>query len=312
MIAFLLRRSVAGLLTLFAIASLSFFLTRLAPGSPFTSEKSMSAEVRRNWERKYGYDRPLAEQYFRTVAGYLRGDLGPSWTATGHDVGEVIWPAFRVSVRLGLIAFVLALLAGLSLGLVAAARQNGWPDHVASSIATAGICIPNFLLGPILVIVFFFGLKWVEPTGWPQDWSSWVELRKLLLPALTLAFVHVAYVSRLVRAGMLDVMHRDYIRTARAKGVGETAVYLRHGLKNGITPVLTYSGPMAAYLVTGSIVVEKIFAIPGLGTPFVNSALARDYGVIMGTVLAYSTLIILLNMLVDLCYGMLDPRVRVE
>ena len=211
-----------------------------------------------------------------------------------------------------MIAFIIALSTGLVLGIVGSARQNQWADYLSSSAATFGICVPNFLLGPLLVIVFSLMLHWFQPTGWPQDWMSWSELKKLVLPSITLAFVHIAYVSRLTRAGMLDVLHKEFIRTARAKGLSEREVVWIHALKNGITPALTYAGPMAAYLVTGSIVVEKVFAIPGLGTHFVTAATNRDASLVMGTILAYSTLLIVLNMVVDLLYGVLDPRVRVS
>jgi oligopeptide transport system permease protein len=312
MLAFLVRRSVAGVLTLAAIASLSFLITRFAPGSPFSSERGTSPDVRRALERKYGYDRPLGVQYAVMMGNYLRGDLGESIFHPGRDVGELVWPGFWVSVRLGACAFVIAAFGGLALGILGAARQNRWPDVAATSLATAGICIPNFLLGPLLVILFAFGLKWFQPTGWPASWTEAGELKKLVLPSVTLALVHVAYLSRLTRAGMLDVIHRDYIRTARAKGVPEGTVFLKHALKNGVTPALTYAGPMAAYLVTGSIVVEKVFALPGLGTHFVTSATNRDYPLLMGAILVYSTLSILFTIGVDLLYGVLDPRVRVD
>ena len=312
MVTFLVRRLWAGAITLLAIATLAFLVVRLSPGSPFTSEKNVSPEVRLNIERKYGLDKPLWRQYLTMMSLYLQGDLGPSYEKPGRDVAEFVWPGFAVSVRLGAVSFVIALGMGLALGIIAAARQNRWQDHSAMSAATLGISIPNFLLGPILVIIFSTWLAWLLPTGWPENWTSWSELNKLILPSITLAMTPVAYVARLTRAGMLDVMNRDYIRTARAKGLSERSVFLKHGLKNGITPALTYTGLMAAYLVTGSIVVEKIFAIPGLGTHFVNSALARDYGIIMGTVLVYSTLVILFNLIVDVGYAWLDPRVRVS
>lgn len=311
MLVFTLRRFVASVLTLFAIATLSFFICRFAKGSPFSTEKS-SSEVLRQKNRKYGLDKPLWTQYLVTMGNYSRGDLGLSFGKEGFEVSELVWPAFGASVRLGAIAFVVAILAGLALGLTASAGQNRWPDYLSMSAATAGICIPNFLLGPILVILFHNWLRWFDPTGWPSDWSSLAQLKTLVLPAATLAFAHVAYLSRLARAGMLDVLHRDFIRTARAKGLSEWSVFLKHGLKNGVTPALTYAGPMAAYIITGSVVVEKIFAIPGLGTHFVNSALNRDYGMLMAAILVYSTLIIFFNMVVDLTYGLLDPRVRVS
>lgn len=312
MTAFLLRRLVAGVITLFAIATLSFLVSRFAPGNPFSSEKNVPPAVRRNIERKYGLDRPLLEQYVKILGGYVRGDLGPSYQYPGRDVAEFVWPGFSVSVRLGAVAFLIAIIGGLMLGVTASAGQNRWPDYGSMSAATLGICVPNFLLGPLLQLAFCFWLTWFDPTGWPEGWTSWAELKKLVLPAFTLAFVHIAYVSRLTRAGMLDVMHKDFIRTARSKGLSEWSVFLKHGLKNGITPALTYAGPMAAFIVTGSVVVEKIFAIPGLGTHFVNSALNRDYSILMGAILIYSTLVIFFNLVVDVMYAVLDPRVRVS
>lgn len=312
MLSFLVRRAAAGVVVLWAVATITFFIIRFAPGSPFTSERNASPEVRLNQERKYGFDRPLHVQYAKNLLGLVSGDLGPSIRLQGRDVGDVIWPAFRNSARLGAIAFVLAIVLGTGLGILASAGQNRWPDYAASSMATLGICVPNFLLGPILVLLFYFVLGWLQPTGWPANWTTWSELRLAILPALTLAMVHVAYLSRLTRAGMLDVLRRDYIRTARAKGLSEPALFVTHALKNGITPALTYSGPMVAYLITGSIVVERIFAINGLGTHFITSATNRDYSLIMGTVLVYSVAVIALNTAVDLLYGFLDPRVRVQ
>jgi oligopeptide transport system permease protein len=312
MIGFLVKRFVAGVLTVFAIATLCFVISRFAPGSPITSEKQVLPEVKKNLERYYGLDKPLHIQYFQTLAGYLRGDLGPSFTYRDRSVNDLVWPAFKVSIVLGVCSFVIAILIGVPIGVLAAARHNKLADHLSMSVAVGGICIPNFLLGPLLVLLFSFVLSWFDPAGWPQDWSSPAELKKLVLPAFTLAFVHIAYISRLTRAGMLDVMNKDYIRTARAKGLDERTVVLKHGLKNGITPVVSYIGPMAALIITGSIVVEKVFEIPGLGQHFVKAALNRDYGLVMGTVLVYSTLVIAFNLIVDLMYGWLDPRVRVQ
>jgi oligopeptide transport system permease protein len=244
------------------------------------------------------------------LKGYATLDFGPSTLYRGRSVNEYIEPGFSKSIRLGLLAAAFAFLIGLPLGVFASSRQNRFGDHAAMSIATLGICIPNFLLGPLLVLLF--GLTWkVLPTGlWPEN-GSLKELSKLILPTITLAMVHIAYISRLGRAGMLDVMNKDFIRTARAKGLDEKAVYLRHGLKNGVTPVVSYAGPMVALVLTGSIVVEKVFAIPGLGQHFINGALNRDNNMIMGCVLVYSSLVIALNFLVDVAYGLLDPRVRV-
>jgi len=308
MLAFLTKRLAGGVLTLFMIATLCFFIIRFSPGSPFTSEKKLPPEVLRNLERKYGYDRPLGVQYLLAMKGYLTGNLG--WSIRyEREAEELLFPSFSTSLKLGGLAFAFSILFGVGIGILAAARQNRLPDYLSMSFALVGICIPNFLLGPILVMLFGLVLQWLPVAGWPEDWS-WGELSKLLLPTLSLSLVHLAYVSRLTRAGMLDVLHRDYIRTARAKGLGEGAVVLKHALKNGITPVLSYAGPMAAYVFTGSVVVEKIFNIPGMGQHFVDAALVRDQTLFMGAVLIYSTLVIVFNVLVDLGYSMLDPRVR--
>lgn len=312
MLAFTLRRLLQGLLTLWVVATLSFAVTRIAPGSPFTTERAVHPEVLRNFEAFYGLDQPVLVQYARTMARYARGDLGPSLYYRDLTCNDIVWPGLRKSAVLGALAAFLALAAGLPLGLVAAARQNRWPDTVAMSLSVVGICVPNFLLGPLLVLVFAVGLGWFPAALWPEDWTRLSELKKLVLPSVTLAMVHVAYVSRLARAGMLDVLHKDFIRTARAKGLPESAVFLRHGLKNGITPVVSYLGPMVAVLVTGSLVVESVFAIPGLGQHFVKSALNRDMNLIMACVLVYTAIVIVMNFAVDVLYGVLDPRVRVR
>ncbi len=310
MLAFTLRRLLGGALTLFAVATLSFAITRATPGSPFSTERSLHPEIIRNFEAYYGLDKPVLVQYARTMGRLLRGDLGPSMYYRDFSCNDIVWPGLRKSVVLGSIAAAGALAIGLPLGILAAARQNRWQDYGAMSLSIAGICIPNFLLGPLLVLLFTFGLGLLPPARWPED-GSLHELRKLVLPAWTLAMVHLAYVSRLARAGMLEVMNKDYIRTARAKGLSEWSVYLRHGLKNGITPVVSYVGPMVAVMVTGSLVVELVFAIPGLGQHFVKSAQNRDMNLIMACVLVYTALVIFMNFLVDLAYGLLDPRVRV-
>jgi len=312
-LAFLARRLLSGLLTLFVIATLCFAVIRLTPGSPFSTERGMSEQTLKNFERHFGLDKPWWVQYGRAMGGYLQGNLGPSMAYPDWvNVGDFVWPSFRTSLALGSLAATLAFLIGVPLGLLASARQNRWPDHLASSISILGICVPNFLLGPLLVLIFTFGLRWLPSAEWPRSWTDGKELLKLVMPAITLAMAHVAYIARLTRAGMLDVVSRDFIRTARAKGLSEGAVFLKHVLKNGITPVVSYAGPMIAVVLTGSIVVERIFFIPGLGKWFVESARNRDMNLIMACVLVYSTLIILLNMLVDLLYAWLDPRVRLD
>ena len=311
MAAFVLRRLLGGILTLFVVATLSFIISRKTPGSPFSSERSLHPEIIKNFEAYYGLDKPILEQYGRTMWRLLHGDLGPSMYYRDFSCNDIVWPGFRKSIVLGSIGAALAILVGLPLGVFASARQNRWPDHAAMSVSIGGICVPNFLLGPLLVLLFTFGLGWLPPARWPESGSP-RELLKLVMPAFTLAMVHIAYISRLARAGMLEVMGKDYIRTARAKGLSEWTVFLRHGLKNGITPVVSYVGPMIAVIVSGSLVVELIFALPGLGQHFVKSAQNRDMNLIMACVLVYTSLVIFMNFLVDLAYGLLDPRVRVN
>ena len=313
MLAFIARRALAGLLTLLIIATLCFLIIRITPGSPFSTERGMHPETLKNFEKHYGLDQPWWVQYGRAMKGYLRGRLGPSTAYPDWaEVGDFVWPSFRTSMVLGSLAAGFAFLLGVPLGLLASARQNRWPDHLATSVSVLGICVPNFLLGPLLVLIFTFGLHWLPSAEWPRSWTDGRELLKLILPAVTLAMAHVAYIARLTRAGMLDVVSRDFIRTARAKGLPEKAVFLKHVLKNGITPVVTYAGPMIAVVLTGSIVVERIFVIPGLGKHFIESARNRDMNLIMACVLVYSSLIIVLNTFVDLLYAFLDPRVRLD
>ncbi len=311
MIAFLARRLLVGALTLFVIATICFVMTRIAPGSPFTTERTVHPEIIKAYEAHYGLDRPIYVQYARAMWGYASGNLGPSMWYRDQSCNDIVWPSFRNSIILGMMSGILALLLGLSLGILAAARQNRPTDYVAMSVSLFGICVPNFLLGPLLVLLFTFVLGWLPSARWPEDWTKWSELRKLIMPVVTLAMVHVAYISRLARAGMLDVIHKDYVRTARAKGLSEGTVFLKHALKNGVTPVVSYVGPMVAFIITGSIVVEMIFALPGLGQHIVTSALNRDMPLIMACVLVVSALVILMNLLVDVVYGVLDPRVRV-
>jgi oligopeptide transport system permease protein len=309
MIEFILKRLAGGMLTLVVIATVCFFIIRFAPGNPFTGERKLPPEVLRNLERAYNLDKPLLVQYALRMKGYLSGDLGLSTKYLGKRVDELLFPSFGTSLQLGLLGFCFSLILGIPIGILAAAKQNRLPDYLSSSAALAGICVPNFLLGPLLVMAFSLTLHWLPVAGWPESFSG-EELSKLILPAVTLGAVHVAYVSRLTRAGMLDVLHKEYIRTARAKGVDERTVFLKHALKNGITPVLSYAGPMAAYIFTGSVVVEKIFNLPGMGQHFVDAALARDDAMVMGAVLIYSCLVIGFNVLVDVSYSLLDPRVR--
>lgn len=309
MLAFTLRRLLASLLTLYLIVTISFFIMRLAPGGPFDKERAMSDSERAAWEHEYGLDKPLLWQYADYVGGLVaRGDFKRSMKYYDYTVNELLAGGIGNSFRLGALAFVIAILGGVALGVVAAARKNRWPDMAAMSVSIFGVCVPAFIVGPLLIFVFskqFHAVAPTFPVTAPQavDW---------VLPAITLALLPMAYVARLTRGGLLDVLGKDYIRTARAKGLAERRVFLRHALKNGITPVVSYSGPMAAQILTGSLVVERVFNFPGMGQYFVNAALNRDYTMMLGVLIIYSTLLIVLNLIVDLSYGLLDPRVRVS
>ncbi len=301
-----LTRRLLSLVPLFlAIIVVSFFFMRLAPGGPFDMERALDPTVKAQIQARYGLDRPLPEQLWLYGKGLVRGDLGPSFRYPGWSVREIISQALPVSLTLGLCALLIALFTGIPLGVLAAVHRNRWPDHFATGFALLGICIPNFVLGPLLVLLFVFQLGWLPVGGFGTP-------SQLVLPAITLGAIRGAYIARLTRVGMIEVLSRDFIRTARAKGLTEPVVMTKHALRVAILPVLSYLGPATASILVGSVVVEKIFSIPGLGTFFVNSALNRDYTLAMGTVLLYSTLLIGLNLLVDLLYSVLDPRVELK
>jgi len=303
MIRYVARRFAEMVPVLFIIVTVVFFLVRLAPGGPFDAERVVSPEIRLNLERYYHLDRPLYQQYFEYLAQLTRGDLGPSFKNASYSVNELILLGFPVSLELGFYALLVALAIGLAAGITAATRPNSWRDYVSMSLSMGGICIPTFVLGPLLALVFSLWLGWLPVAGW--DGAAYK-----LLPSITLGAVYAAYIARLTRAGMLDVLTQDFIRTARAKGLGETAVVLRHGLYGGLQPVVSFLGPAAAGLLSGSFVVETIFQIPGLGRFFVQAAFNRDYTMILGTVLFYAVLILLFNLIVDVVQAWLDPRLR--
>jgi oligopeptide transport system permease protein len=300
----LARRVLLIVPTLWVIATVTFFLMRLAPGGPFRSEREIPPVAREQLMRKYGLDRSLGEQYVRFLSNAVRLDFGVSYHYPGRTVREIIAEAFPVSAELGGWALLLAVLLGVPLGVVAAVHKNGAADVGAMSVALAGISIPNFVLGPLLVMAFSFGLFLLPPALWQGPASR-------VLPVVTLAVAYLAYIARLTRAGMLEVLRQDYIRTARAKGLSEGRVIFKHAFRLGVLPVVSFLGPAAARIVTGSIVVESIFAVPGLGRYLVNAAFNRDYTLVLGGVLFYALLLIVLNLLVDVAYMALDPRVEV-
>jgi oligopeptide transport system permease protein len=305
MLRFIARRLLETIPVLFIIITATFFMIRFVPGGPFTSEKAVTPEILANLEAHYGLDKPLYQQYFDYLGSLAKGDFGPSFKYPNRTVNEIIADKLPVSLELGLLSLAVALLFGLPLGVIAAVKRNTFFDYICSSIAMMGICIPTFVLGPLLVLVFAIHLGWFNASGWylPVD---------RVLPAATLGLVYAAYIARLTRGGMLEVLHQDYIRTARAKGASEFRVIFRHALRGGLLPVVSFLGPAIAGILTGSFVIETIFQIPGLGREFVNSAFNRDYTLVLGTVILYAGLIITLNLLVDIAQVWLNPKLKFE
>jgi oligopeptide transport system permease protein len=273
------------------------------PGGPFDTEKDLPEEVEALINAHYGLDLPIYEQYIRFLGQRLRGDFGPSYKYAGWDVDEIIAQSFPVSLELGLYALLVALTVGTPIGVLAALRHNRPSESMLMGFAMLGICLPAFVLGPILIMLFSMQLGWFNPFGWNTPGDR-------ILPAVTLGLFYAAYIARLARSGMLDVMRLDYIRTARAKGLAQKAVVMRHALRTALYPVVAYLGPAVAGLISGSFVVETIFFIPGLGSFFVNSAFNRDSTMVMGTVLFYAVLILFFNLLVDLIQMWMNPRTR--
>jgi oligopeptide transport system permease protein len=299
-----LRRLLVSLPTLLLIVTLSFYMMRLAPGGPFDQERPIPPEIRANIERAYHLDEPLWQQYLRYLGGVARGDFGPSYRTKDFTVTELLLEGAPASFKVGGLAVVLATVLGLLAGMTAALRQNSWVDYTSMGLAMVGIAIPNFVMAPLLTLVFGVYLGWLPVGGWGG--GAWPFL---VLPVVSLALPQVARVARLSRGAMIEQLHANYVRTARAKGLRERLVLLRHALPGTLLPVVSYLGPMTAALLTGSVVIESIFSIPGIGRYFVQAALDRDYTVVMGVVV-YAALIITLNLLVDLVYGLLDPKVR--
>jgi oligopeptide transport system permease protein len=304
MLAYAARRCAGVLPALLVIVTISFFALRLAPGGPFSGEQGISPAVRANLDAAYGLDRPLIVQYGRYLKGLLRGDLGPSFKQRDTQVSELVQRGLPISASLGLSAVTVALLLGLPVGVTAALRRNSALDRAAAVWTALAIAVPSFVVGPFLALVFGLYLRWLPVAGWQPD------LRHLALPVLTLALPVSAYIARLVRASLLEVLESDFIRTARAKGIPEIQVVLRHALRPALLPVVSYLGPATAAIVTGSLVVETVFALPGTGRYLVEGAIDRDYTLVMGMVIVYGTFTLLCNLVADLLYGWLDPRVR--
>ena len=304
MVRFIVRRLLVTLPMVLVVVSVTWGLIRLAPGNFYTGEKPLPPAIEKNVRERYGLDRPWYVQYGKTIASTMRGDFGLSLRYQGQPVNTILRQAVPVSVALGLTAYLLALAVGIVAGTYAALHQNTRIDYISMAIAMLGISIPNFVLGPTLVLLF--GLTWyVLP---PARWEGFSVY--MILPVLTLSAVYMAYIARLTRSGMLEVLRSNYIRTARAKGLPERQVLWRHAMRGGLLPVVSFSGPALALLLTGTVVVERIFALPGLGNYFINANLNRDEPLIIGIVAFISIVVLIFNLMVDIAYGFIDPRVR--
>ena len=305
MLGFIIRRLLIIIPMALLVVTVTWGLIRMAPGSFYSDEKTLPPAIEENIKKKYGLDKPWYTQYFIMIGNVLRGDFGDSLKYQGQSVNEIIFRHLPYSATLGILAYLIALIVGLTAGIVAALRQNSAFDYGSMAFAMLGLSVPNFVLGPILVIVFSLWLFWLPP-------ARWGGISNLILPVFTLAAIYMAYIARLTRAGMLEIMRSDYIRTARAKGLDEKTVLLKHGLRGGIVPVVSFTGPALASLLAGTVVVEKVFAIPGLGNIFIQSVLNRDEPLTLGIVAFLSILIMVFNLAVDISYGFLDPRIRYE
>ena len=304
MLRFVLRRLIITVPMVLVVVSLTWGLIRLAPGTFYSQERPLPPAVIENIRARYGLDQPWYVQYGRVIRDIARFDFGVSLRYMGQPVNEIIAHAAPVSATLGALAYLVALAVGIASGTIAALRQNSTLDYSSMAGAMVGISVPNFVLGPLLVMLFSLTLYWLPPARW-EGFST-----HLILPVLTLAAVYTAYIARLTRAGMLEVLRSNYIRTARAKGLSERQILVRHALRGGLLPVVSFSGPALAFLVTGTVVVERIFALPGLGNYFINANLNRDEPLIIGIVAFISIAILLFNLAVDIAYGFIDPRVR--
>jgi len=305
MLVFLVRRTLTIFATLFVLATITFFLLRVVPGGPFDSDKALPPDIKANVEAKFGLDKPLAEQYVSYLVGMARFDFGPSFRYIGRDVTEIISDTLPTSMELGLYSLALAIAIGLPLGILSAYKQNTWIDFSAMFLAVAGISLPSYFVGAILIYVFSLQLNWFPPALWEE----WVHK---VLPTITLGTRPAALIARLTRAALLESIRSDYVRTARAKGLSEGKVILKHALRNSLIPVITLLGPLAAYVLTGTFVIEFIFAIPGMGKYFIDAVTNRDYPLIMGVTMVFGFMLTTANLLVDLAYAIIDPRIRVR
>lgn len=305
MLRYILKRLFGMVPVLFLVLTATFLLMRLAPGGPFDSDRRLPPEIKKQVEDSYHLNDPLLSQYARYLTQLAHGDLGPSFRYGGRSVNDLILTSAPVSFELGLVALVYALLLGVTVGLIAASKPGGKRDRITMMASLLGVCMPSFVLGPLFIWVFATKLGWLHASGWrhPGD---------ILMPAVALGTIYAAYIARLTRSGVLELSRQDFIRTARAKGLSESLILVRHSLKGALLPVLSFLGPAAAGLLTGSFVIESLFDVPGIGRFFVQSAVNRDYTLLLGMVLLFAVVLLMMNVVVDVCYTLIDPRLRLK
>jgi ABC-type dipeptide/oligopeptide/nickel transport system permease component len=303
MLPFIIKRGINALLTIWVIVTFTFILMHWVPGGPFTRERPVPPAIMENLNRHYHLDEPVFQQYIRYLGDLLQGDLGPSMVSESRDVNMKLRDGMPVTIQLGLQALIVAIIGGLFLGIITALNHNKWPDHSGSMIAVLGAAIPSFVLGPLLIQIFAMNLKWLPI-------ATWVTWQHMIMPTFALALLPMAQITRMMRSSMLDVLGQDYIKTARAKGLSRFMVVMRHTIRNSMLPIVTIAGPIIAHLLTGSFVVEKIFAIPGAGKLAVESIGNRDYPMILGTTIIYGVLFVVLSFFTDIIYSWLDPRMK--
>ena len=305
MLRYALKRLLGAIPTLLLVIALAFLMVHAAPGGPFDHERALPPEIEANIAKAYHLDEPLPAQFVRYMSGVVKGDLGPSYRYRDYTVSELIGNAFPLSLKLGGMAMMLAMIIGITAGSFAALRRNSFVDRLTMALSMTGISVPVFVIAPALVLLFAVKLQWL-----PAGWSGNEGVARFVLPVISLALPQIAYIAKLTRASMIDVLASNFVRTARSQGLGAYAIIRYHALKPAMLPVLSYMGPAIAAILTGSVVVEEVFGIPGLGQFFVRGALNRDYTLVLGIVIFYATLVVSLNLVVDIFYGVIDPRIR--
>ena len=306
MLTFIIKRLAVAIPTLLILVTLSFFLMQMAPGSPFTGDFNMPPEILANLEAKYHMDKPLWQQYGYYLWDLLQGDLGPSFKYKDYSVNELVAQSFPVSLAIGCAAFIFTVIFGVGLGTLAALRQNSWVDYTVMTFSMIGVVLPSFVIAPLLVLIFAVTLQWLPAGGWND--GSW---QNMILPVAAMGILYVATVARIMRSSMIETLSSNFIRTARAKGLPRRHIIFRHAMKPALLPVVSYLGPAFVGIITGSVVIETVFGLPGIGQHFVNGALNRDYSLVLGLTIIIGALTILFTAIIDILYGLIDPKIRV-